>query len=171
MPPDMDSTVSDGSDVGRTGTRHSPGASSEVVPLAPVIEILQTPAPGSFSALHPPFLALFLPKQAFCLLLICSSPNDNCLLWVVDEYLRVRHLVEHLSPPLRLFAHLNPYLQSFPAAVVRRPCGNTAFLPLGLLNLPVLEVALLPEGPSPQRSELALLVAPLTPQFLPFRHL
>ena len=90
---------------------------------------------------------------------------------VVDEYLHVLHLVEHLAQPLLLFAHLIPYLQSSPAAPGQCPYGNTASFPLELPSSPVPVVALLREGPPPWRAELVLLVDLLTPLVLPFHRL
>ena len=127
---------------------HDPSALSEVVPLDPVVESLQTASPGTSSALRPPSLASNSPRQAFCLLLICSLQNGDCLLEMAAYCLRDLHPVEHFFLPLLLYVHLNPYSPSLPAAAVRRPYDSPDYFPLGLLNLPVLAVAPLPEGPS-----------------------
>ena len=127
---------------------HDPSALSEVVPLDPVVEGLQTAYPGTSSAPCPPSLASYSPRQAFSLLLHCSLPNGGCLLEMAAYCLRNLHPVEHLFLPLLLYVHLNPYSPSLPAAVVRRPYDSLDYFPLGLLNWPVLAVAPLPEGPS-----------------------
>ena len=62
--------------------------------------------------------------------------------------LRNRHPAEHSFLPLLLYVDLNPYSLSFPAAAVRGPCGSPDYFLLELLNLLVLAVAPLPEGPS-----------------------
>ena len=135
-------------EISRWYLEHDRSSPSEVVPLDPVVENLQTAFPGTSSALRPPSLASSSPRQAFYPLLICSLPNGDCPLEMAAYCLRNLHPVEHSFLPLLLYVDLNPYSLSLPAAAVRRPYGSPDYFPLGLLSLPVLAVAPLPEGPS-----------------------
>ena len=141
-------------DTSHTDFPHTQDAPSEVVLLVPSIEILSSPMLDLF-------LILLVPTPSSSHLVIHFSLIDNFLLLVVDEFLLVLQLVEHLAPLLLLYVLQDLYLQLSLESQDQCPYGNTAVSPLELSNLMLLVVALpLEEQPVVQSASAHLVDLP-----------